>query len=168
MGPADPHRRHRPRPSTRTTSPPSPSAPSSTTATRAPPTASPAPETVTHTGQVTAIGHTLGRDLRFTELSPDEAGPELFPHVPPGMLTALLKSFAATVGTTPEITDTVREITGRPAPFAARAEDHTADSRNRGRRHRGSDRFSRTEVPPPGLGRWALRARRPTPRRSAP
>jgi uncharacterized protein YbjT (DUF2867 family) len=89
------------------------------------------PEAVTNTGQVAAIGHALGRDLRFTELPPDEAGPELFPHVPPGMLTALLKSFAAMVGTAPEITDTVREITGRPArPFAAWAEDHTADFRN--------------------------------------
>jgi uncharacterized protein YbjT (DUF2867 family) len=86
------------------------------------------PEALTNAGQVAAIGDALGRDLRFTELAPEAAGPELFPHVPPGALTALLGSFAATVGTTPEITDTIREVTGRPArPFAAWAEDHTAD-----------------------------------------
>ncbi|MFF6917079.1 NAD(P)H-binding protein [Streptomyces sp. NPDC012466] len=89
------------------------------------------PEAITNAGQVTAIGDALGRELRFTELAPEEAGPELFPHLPPGTLTALLKSFAAMVGTTPEITDTVREVTGRPArPFAAWAADHTADFKN--------------------------------------
>ncbi|GAP45708.1 nucleotide-diphosphate-sugar epimerase [Streptomyces azureus] len=83
------------------------------------------PEAITNAGQVATIGRVLGRGLRFAELSADEAGPELFPHVPPGMLPALLQTFAATVGTPPEITDTVREITGRPArPFAAWAEDH--------------------------------------------
>ncbi|MBR8641141.1 NAD(P)H-binding protein [Streptomyces tuirus] len=86
------------------------------------------PEAITNAGQVTAIGTALGRELRFAEVSPDEAGPELFPHVPPDMLQALLKSFAATVGTPPEITATVREITGRPArPFAVWAEDHAGD-----------------------------------------
>jgi uncharacterized protein YbjT (DUF2867 family) len=89
------------------------------------------PEAITNAGQVTAIGDALGRELRFTEPAPEEAGPELFPHLPPGTLTALLKSFAAMVGTTPEITDTVREVTGRPArPFAAWAADHTADFKN--------------------------------------
>ncbi|WP_329049809.1 NAD(P)H-binding protein [Streptomyces violaceus] len=86
------------------------------------------PEAITNAGQVAAIGRALGRQLRFTELSPDEAGPELFPHIQPHMLPALLKTFAALVGTPPEITDTVREITGRPArPFAVWAEDHMDD-----------------------------------------
>lgn len=88
------------------------------------------PESITNAGQVAAIGRALGRELRFDELSPDEAGPELFPHVPPDVLPALLKTLAASVGTPPEITDTVREITGRPArPFAVWAEDHLDDFR---------------------------------------
>jgi uncharacterized protein YbjT (DUF2867 family) len=86
------------------------------------------PEAITNAEQVAAIGRTLGRDLRFTEIPPDEADPELFPHVPPNMLRALMDSFAATVGTPPEITGTVGKITGRPArPFAAWAEDHVDD-----------------------------------------
>ncbi|MCT9141420.1 NAD(P)H-binding protein [Streptomyces violarus] len=86
------------------------------------------PDAITNAGQVAAIGRALGRELRFTELSPEEAGPELFPHIQPHMLPALLKTFAATVGTPPEITHTVRKITGRPArPFTAWAEDHTDD-----------------------------------------
>ncbi|GGW84664.1 NAD(P)H-binding protein [Streptomyces lomondensis] len=89
------------------------------------------PAAITNAGQVAAIGRALGRDLRFTELPPDEAGPELFPHVPPAMLQDLLKTFAATVGQPPEITGTVQEITGRPArPFAAWAADHAADFKN--------------------------------------
>ncbi|MFC5636851.1 hypothetical protein [Streptomyces bullii] len=59
------------------------------------------PEAVANAGQVAAIGRTLGRDLRFVEVPPREAGPELFPHVPPGMLQALLKSQADTVGAPP-------------------------------------------------------------------
>lgn len=86
------------------------------------------PEAITNSGQVAAIGRALGRELRFTEISPDEAGPELFPHVPPGMLRALMDTFAESVGTPPETTGTVGEITGRPArPFAAWAEDHVDD-----------------------------------------
>ncbi|MGA5897643.1 NAD(P)H-binding protein [Streptomyces venetus] len=88
------------------------------------------PEAITNAGQVAAIGKALGRELDFTEVAPDEAAAELFPHVPPEMLQALLKSFAATVGVPPEITGTVGEITGRPArPFAVWAEDHADDFR---------------------------------------
>ncbi|MFI6462084.1 NAD(P)H-binding protein [Streptomyces sp. NPDC050528] len=86
------------------------------------------PEPVTTAQQITAIGHALGRDLRFTEIPADTAGTELFPHVPPEMLRGLLRGFAASVGTTPEITTTVEEITGTPArTFATWAKDHADD-----------------------------------------
>jgi uncharacterized protein YbjT (DUF2867 family) len=86
------------------------------------------PEAVTNGEQVTAIGHAIGRPLRYEELPPDEIGQDLFPHVPPHMLQALLKSFAATVGATPEITTTVETITGTPArTFAQWATDHRPD-----------------------------------------
>ncbi|POX43888.1 FMN-dependent NADH-azoreductase [Streptomyces sp. Ru71] len=89
------------------------------------------PDATTNAEQITAIGHALGRDLRFTEVPPEQAGPELFPHVPPHMVQALLKSFADTVGTPPEITDTVHKITGTPArTFTQWAADHADDFRD--------------------------------------
>ncbi|MFE6411245.1 NAD(P)H-binding protein [Streptomyces sp. NPDC057837] len=86
------------------------------------------PAALSNAEQVTAIGRALGRDLRFLEVPPGEASPDLFPHVPPGMLPALLDSLAATVGTPPEVTDTVHAVTGTPArPFTTWAEEHKAD-----------------------------------------
>ncbi|MER6345613.1 NmrA family NAD(P)-binding protein [Streptomyces sp. NPDC001595] len=86
------------------------------------------PEAVTHAGQVAVIGRALGRELRFVEVPPHEAGPELFPHVPPGMLDRLLATFESLVGTEPEITAAVAEITGVPArTFTAWAREHRAD-----------------------------------------
>ncbi|MEU6377951.1 NmrA family NAD(P)-binding protein [Streptomyces sp. NPDC046909] len=83
------------------------------------------PAATTNTDQITAIGRALGRDLHFTEIPPEQAGPELFPHVPPHLLPGLLKSFEATVGVPPEITDTVEKITGTPArTFEQWAKDH--------------------------------------------
>lgn len=86
------------------------------------------PEATTNAEQVAAIGRALGRELTFVEVAPEEAGPDLFPHVPPGMLESLLKSFRAAVGATPEINDTVEKITGTPArTFTHWAEDHRPD-----------------------------------------
>ncbi|XUL87464.1 SDR family oxidoreductase [Streptomyces galilaeus] len=88
------------------------------------------PEPVTTAQQITAIGHAIGRDLRFDEIPVDEVGPELFPHVPPEMLPGLLKAFGGSVGTTPEITTTVEDVTGVPArPFTTWAKDHADDFR---------------------------------------
>ncbi|MFB7593886.1 NAD(P)H-binding protein [Streptomyces sp. NPDC056160] len=85
------------------------------------------PEAISNADQVAAIGRALGRELTFTEVPPEEAGPELFPHVPPHMLQGLLDAFRASVGATPEITDTVEKVTGTPArTFAQWAEDHTS------------------------------------------
>ncbi|MEV0980459.1 NmrA family NAD(P)-binding protein [Streptomyces sp. NPDC049915] len=89
------------------------------------------PEAISNADQITAIGQATGRDLRFAEIPPREAGAELFPHVPPHMLDRLLRTFADTVGTPPEITPTVEKITGTPArTFTQWATDHTADFRN--------------------------------------
>ncbi|WP_322741022.1 NAD(P)H-binding protein [Streptomyces hygroscopicus] len=88
------------------------------------------PEAITTAGQVAAIGRALGRDLHFVEMPPDEASAELFPHVPPPVLQALLKTYEAAVGVPPEITTTVEKITGTPArAFATWAEDHADDFR---------------------------------------
>ncbi|MER5751044.1 NAD(P)H-binding protein [Streptomyces sp. NPDC002088] len=86
------------------------------------------PEATTNAEQVDAIGRAIGRDLRFVEVPPEGAGPELFPGLPPHMVAALVKTFAATVGVPPEITTTVESLTGIPArPFAQWARDHAND-----------------------------------------
>jgi uncharacterized protein YbjT (DUF2867 family) len=86
------------------------------------------PEALTNGEQVATIGRALGRDLRFVEVPPDEVGPDLFPHIPPDMLRALMKSFGDSVGVPPEITKTVQDITGTPArTFADWAHDHRTD-----------------------------------------
>ncbi|MGX4692784.1 NAD(P)H-binding protein [Streptomyces sp. JNUCC 63] len=88
------------------------------------------PEPTTNAEQVAAIGRALGRELAFVEIPPDQAGPELYPHLPPQMLQALLKTFESTLGVPPEITHTVEKITGTPArTFAQWAQDHRADFR---------------------------------------
>ncbi|MGW7526380.1 NAD(P)H-binding protein [Streptomyces sp. NPDC054783] len=86
------------------------------------------PEATTNAEQVAAIGAAVGRQLTFVETDPREAGPELFPHVPPHMLERLLRTFEETVGVPPEITDTVQKVTGTPArTFARWARDHADD-----------------------------------------
>ncbi|MEU9474959.1 NAD(P)H-binding protein [Streptomyces sp. NPDC048191] len=86
------------------------------------------PEAITNAGQLAAIGEALGRELTFVETDPREAGPELFPHVPPPMLERLLRTFEETVGVQPEITGTVEKLTGTPArTFARWARDHAGD-----------------------------------------
>ncbi|WP_037668718.1 NmrA family NAD(P)-binding protein [Streptomyces griseus] len=88
------------------------------------------PEATTNAEQIDAIGRALGRDLRFIEIPPQDAGPELFPNVPPAMVQALVASFAATVGVPPEITTTVEDLTGAPArTFATWSTDHADDFR---------------------------------------
>ncbi|MEV5319794.1 NAD(P)H-binding protein [Streptomyces sp. NPDC052687] len=89
------------------------------------------PEAVTNAEQVAALGRALGRPLRFAEIPPHEAGPDLFPHVPQDALEGFLKTIGGLVGTEPEITGTVEEITGSPArTFSRWAEDHADDFRD--------------------------------------
>ncbi|MGH4027577.1 SDR family oxidoreductase [Actinomycetota bacterium Odt1-20B] len=86
------------------------------------------PEAVTSRDMVAAIGRALGRDLTFTEIPREDVGPDLYPHIPPQMLPALLDSFAESVGTEPEITTTVATVTGAPArTFQQWAHDHRDD-----------------------------------------
>ncbi|SNX65865.1 uncharacterized protein YbjT [Streptomyces sp. TLI_55] len=86
------------------------------------------PAATTNAEQVAAIGQALGRKLTYVETPMEEAEATLFPELPRHMVRALLKSFAATVDSSPEITFEVESITGRPArTFAEWAEDHRAD-----------------------------------------
>ncbi|MFD4632164.1 NAD(P)H-binding protein [Streptomyces sp. NPDC058284] len=85
------------------------------------------PAPVTTEEQVHTIGAALGRTLRFVDVPPEDVGPDLFPHVPPHMLPALLRSFGDAVGTEPEITTTVKAVTGTPARTF---EEWTADHKD--------------------------------------
>lgn len=88
------------------------------------------PTAVSTEEQIHAIGQALGRDLRFVEVPPEEVTEDMFPHVPAGMLQAILESFAETVGVAPEITSTVESLTGTPArTFTQWSRDHAADFR---------------------------------------
>ncbi|MBL1084821.1 NAD(P)H-binding protein [Streptomyces actinomycinicus] len=88
------------------------------------------PAATSNADQVAAIGAVLGRKLTFQEVDPAEAGPELFPDLPPQLRDRLLQSFAETVGVPPEITGTVEKLTGTPArTFAEWARDHAGDFR---------------------------------------
>lgn len=85
------------------------------------------PGATSNTDQIAALGRALGRDLEYAEVPPERAGAELFPHMPPQLLQFLLKSWDASVGRAPEITDTVEKITGTPArTFEQWARDHAA------------------------------------------
>jgi uncharacterized protein YbjT (DUF2867 family) len=86
------------------------------------------PEALTSAGQVAVIGRMLGRDLTYVEVPVEEAEADFFPDLPRQAAQAVLKSFAAIVGSRPEITPTVEEVTGRPArTFAQWAGDHRTD-----------------------------------------
>jgi uncharacterized protein YbjT (DUF2867 family) len=86
------------------------------------------PEAVTNAGQIETIGRVLDRHLAYVEIPVEEAEGGMFPDMPRQAVRAVLQSFAAMVGSQPEITSTVEKITGRPArTFAEWAEDHRTD-----------------------------------------
>ncbi|MFH8793167.1 SDR family oxidoreductase [Streptomyces sp. NPDC017941] len=90
------------------------------------------PDALTTEEQVRQVGRAIGRDLRYVEIPPGEVTPAMFPHVGPEMLPVLLESLGAAVGSDPDLTTTVREVTGRPArTFARWAEEHADDFRAR-------------------------------------
>jgi uncharacterized protein YbjT (DUF2867 family) len=78
------------------------------------------PETITQIEQVRAIGAALGRELRWEEIQPEQLGDELT-RIP----SSALETWASFVRHPEIVTQTVREITGRPArPFEQWALDH--------------------------------------------
>jgi uncharacterized protein YbjT (DUF2867 family) len=90
------------------------------------------PEALTHAEQVYAIGKAIGRNLKFEELSPDEARRELLTLMPPFVIEMLLGAWAAALGHPALITSTVESVTGAPAmTFLQWAKDHAAEFNNR-------------------------------------
>ncbi|MFD7663053.1 SDR family oxidoreductase [Streptomyces sp. NPDC059788] len=89
------------------------------------------PASLTREEQVLAIGRAVGRPTRVETVSEEEAAEErATPGIPKEALLELFRLFATTVGTTAPVTDTVRQVTGRPArTFEQWAQDHAADFR---------------------------------------
>ena len=78
------------------------------------------PETVTQVDQVHAIGNAIGRALRWEELPREEVQ-----HRLTGVPDTALDTWAGFVETPEMVTETVEDLTGRPArPFGEWARDH--------------------------------------------
>ncbi|MFH8405391.1 NAD(P)H-binding protein [Streptomyces sp. NPDC018019] len=89
------------------------------------------PASLTREEQAAVIGRVLGRPTRMEKISEEQAAEE---HATPGLpkeaLLQIFRLFATAVGTTAPVTDTVQQVTGRPArTFEQWAEDHVADFR---------------------------------------
>jgi uncharacterized protein YbjT (DUF2867 family) len=85
------------------------------------------PESLSQAAQVRAIGHAIGRPLRFEELSPDEFRREAAGTWPGGVAEMLLAAWRAALGRPAFVTSAVHEILGSPPrTFHQWAADHAA------------------------------------------
>jgi uncharacterized protein YbjT (DUF2867 family) len=85
-------------------------------------------ESLSQFEQISTIGRTIGRSLRFEEIPPDEAPRELLTLMPAFVANMLLGAWAAAVGQPALVTSTVAEVTGAPArTFLDWATDHAAE-----------------------------------------
>lgn len=87
------------------------------------------PANVTQAEQVRLIGEAIGRDVRWVDLSPEDAREQLLAEWgDETFVDAALSHWASLVGTGEPVTDDVARITGRPArPFRDWCRDHAAD-----------------------------------------
>lgn len=85
------------------------------------------PESLSQAEQVRIIGHALGREIRFEELSPEDFRRQTAGAWPPVVVDMLLAAWGATIGRPAYVTSTVADITGSPArTFREWADDHVA------------------------------------------
>ncbi len=83
------------------------------------------PASLSQATQVRTIGEAIGREVRFEEMSPEEALREL--GMPPAVAGMLLGAWAAALGQPAYVTDAVEQITGAPArTFRRWADEHAA------------------------------------------
>jgi uncharacterized protein YbjT (DUF2867 family) len=85
-------------------------------------------QSLTQADQVRTIGEAIGRPLRFEEISPEAARPQMFALLSALAAEMMLASWARMATEPVMITDTVRKITGAPArTFRQWAIDHAGD-----------------------------------------
>lgn len=86
------------------------------------------PEALTQADQVRIIGEVLGRPLRWVELPTVEAREQLLADGLPESFANVLLDVYATMPRRPAVTNTVAEVTGRPAlSFAEWVRDHAEE-----------------------------------------
>ncbi|WP_086847386.1 NAD(P)H-binding protein [Amycolatopsis kentuckyensis] len=87
------------------------------------------PQALTRVEQLAAIGAAIGRELHFTETTPDEFRTEMRSYgVGDDIVKMLLDYWSDTVETPDVVRPTVQQLTGRPARTLAEwARDHAAD-----------------------------------------
>jgi uncharacterized protein YbjT (DUF2867 family) len=87
------------------------------------------PESLTTAEQARILGETIGRPVRFEELTPEAAREAMTSgYATEEIADSLLRMFADLVGRPAEISREVERITGRPGrTFAQWASEHAAD-----------------------------------------
>ncbi|MFC0544792.1 NAD(P)H-binding protein [Kutzneria chonburiensis] len=86
------------------------------------------PESITQIEQAAAIGHAIGRPVRFEEVPADVARRAISADLPPSAVDGILAGHAALVANPEPVSDTVPRLVGRPAlTFEQWAVDHAAD-----------------------------------------
>ena len=84
------------------------------------------PESLSQAEQVRTIGDAIGREIRFTELSPEEFRLDTAGLWPARVVDMLLAAWAAAMGQPAYVTSTVADLLGRPArTFRTWAGDHS-------------------------------------------
>ena len=83
------------------------------------------PESLSQAEQVSIIADTIGRSIRFEELTPEEFRRETEGRWPPPVVNMLLSAWGAAIGQPAFVTSTVADIVGTPArTFRQWAADH--------------------------------------------
>lgn len=87
------------------------------------------PHALNRVEQLRTIGTAIGRELHFTETTPDEFRTEMRSYgVGDDIISMLLDYWSDTVETPDVVRPTVQQVTGRPAHTLAEwAHDHAAD-----------------------------------------
>ena len=85
------------------------------------------PASITQIEQANMIGEAIGREVRFEELTHEQALVQLLKTTPAGIAERLLAYAEKSVTTAPALTRHVEQVTGRPArSFLEWAKDHAA------------------------------------------
>jgi uncharacterized protein YbjT (DUF2867 family) len=89
------------------------------------------PESLSQAEQVSVIGKTLGRKIRFEELSPEEFRRETAGRWPGPVVDMLLAAWGATIGRPAFVSSSVADVVGSPPrTFRQWVADHTDAFRN--------------------------------------